>query len=383
MSIPARFASLGELRSPATGSVADASTIASPANRDAALDLFRGCTVAAMLFVNNPGDWNHVYGPLTHADWHGWTCADLIFPSFLFIVGTSAVLSLDRLALQALWRGLRIAAIGWVIAAFPFTLERIVHLRIPGVLPRIGIVFFIGVWILLAVRRPVWILAAIAILLAVHSFLLTGTGWDLTPEHNLQLAVDRALLGDHLWQDGGDPEGIVSTLSATATMLTGALAGYALLSKADRPTKMLWLLLGGTLAMVAGEIWGQTLPINKHLWTGSFVLLTSGAAAVLLAASMWTVDLERGQRLLKAFSTFGKNPLAAFVLSELLSDTLHFVRWRLPSGRAISLRAFLFAHGFGWTHHPTIASHLFALTVVLLWYLVLRGFETRGWFWKI
>src|SRR5262249_55526696 len=151
--------------------------------------------------------------------------------------------------------------------------------------------------------------------LALHTWLLTGLGFDLTPEGNIQLSVDRRLLDGHLWQDGGDPEGIVSTISATASMLSGTLAGYLLMSGRSRRTKQVCLLLAGTLMIALGELWDARLPINKHLWTASFVLLTSGAAAILLAACMTIVDLHRERPFVSVFATFGKNPLAAFVLS--------------------------------------------------------------------
>jgi predicted acyltransferase len=148
-------------------------------------------------------------------------------------------------------------------------------------------------------------------------------------------------------------------------------------------TKTAWLVGGGAFALVLGELWSPLLPINKQLWTGSFVLLTSGAAALLLAACMWIDERRILARPLSVLVTFGRNPLAAFVLSELLNRLLLVVHWRQVSGRSISLRAFLFTNGFAWLPHPTLASHLFALGMVLLWYLVLRIFEARGWYWKL
>jgi predicted acyltransferase len=367
--------------------------IPAPGARLTGLDLFRGLTVAAMILVNNPGDWNHVWAPLTHADWNGWTFADLIFPSFLFIVGTAGVLSLQRrrtagasgmeLARHALRRGALIMLVGWLIAAFPFTPDSIVHLRIPGVLPRIGLVFILCTWIILAVRDARLIPLVILALLAVHTWLLTAIGYDLTPGGNVQLAVDRALFGSHMWQDGGDPEGIVSTLSATATMLTGALAAYLLISRVEGQRKTLWLFTAGGLGLLLGGLWSAFLPINKHLWTGSFVLLSSGAAAILLAVCSSLGDIHFLRRPLSVLATFGKNPLAAFVFAELLGKTMHIVPWHNRSENIASLRTFLFEGGFAWLHHPTVASHLFALSIVILLYLTLREFEVRSLYWKI
>jgi predicted acyltransferase len=371
--------------------------IAATAGRFASLDLLRGATVAAMIFVNHPGDWEHVYRPFTHAAWNGFTPTDLIFPAFLFMVGVAGVFSMERrraagvaplrLAAQALARGLTIAALGWWIAGFPFSSESLAHLRIPGVLPRIGIVFIIGSLLLLAMperrRLPLFLVSLVALLLAAHTFLLTGLGYDLTREGNIQLAVDRALLQGHAWLDGGDPEGIVSTISATATMLTGALAGWLLLARISTARKVGWLLAAGGLGILAGVVWNVALPINKHLWTGSFVLLTSGATAALLAVSMLLADVLRWQAVLAPFHTFGTNPLAAFVLSELAGKTMQLAEWHGPGGMIVSSRLLLLQGGFGWIPDPTLASHGFALAMVSLCYLALRALEARGWYLKV
>ena len=366
-----------------------------PSTRLAALDLFRGATVAAMLFVNTPGDWGHLYGPFGHAAWHGWTPTDLIFPFFLFIVGTSGVFSLDKrraagatdreLARHAIVRGLTIVLVGWAMAAFPFNPERLLRLRIPGVLPRIGVVYVLGtLLVLLCKRRRVEsLLLAVALLLGLHTFLLQGLGYDLTREGNIQRAVDLALLKGHLWKKDWDPEGIVSTLSATATMLTGTLTGFWLRSGRTLGRKIAGLALAGALAALAGEAWNFALPINKNLWTGSYVLLTSGLACLSLAAALLLVDVLRLLRPPGFFFTFGTNPLVAFVLSGLGAKTLGIVKWTTPAGGTTSLHAFLYRGSFGGLADPTVASHLWAAAVVVFWYLVLRVFERRGWYWKV
>jgi predicted acyltransferase len=356
------------------------------------IDLLRGFTIAAMIFVNNPGDWNHVYPPFAHADWDGCTPDDFIFPFFLFIVGTAGLLSLRRrhnrgvrssvLARQAFLRGATIVLVGWAIAAFPFTLHDFETLRIPGVLPRIGLVYIVGTWILISLVEVRWVPIVIIVLLGIHTFLLTGLGYPLTPEENFQLVVDKAFLGEHMWPDGADPEGIVSTLSATATMLSGTLAGYVLARRWTPGRKVSWLVACGALSVLGGILWSHTLPINKHLWTGSYVLVTSGAAAIMLAASLLLTETF-GRRAFAPLLTFGKNPLAAFVMSEVLARTLHVVRWHQASGKSISLRTFVFRSAFGWIHPSALASHVYALAIVCLWYVVLRRFEARGWYWKV
>jgi len=371
----------------------------SPPGRFASLDFFRGLTVAGMIFVNNPGDWGHLYPPLGHAEWHGWTPTDLIFPFFLFIVGTAGVFSLTKrmergatraaLARHAVSRGMTIVLVGWAMAWFPFTLERLARLRIPGVLPRIGVVYVLGTLLILAVweRRVPGLWAATGLLLALHTFLLTGLGFDLTPEGNVQKAVDLALLRGHLWKKEWDPEGIVSTLTSIATMLTGTLAGFVLTRRIRGAAPDLRgaagrLVLWGGAGVAAGLLWTSWIPINKNLWTGSYVLFTSGCAAAGLALSIVGVDLKGWLGPNGFFFTFGRNPLVAFVGSGLLAKVFGLVRWTAADGKATSLHRFLY-DGFSFVGDPTLRSHVFALATVLFWYGVLLVFEKRGWYWKV
>lgn len=348
-----------------------------------------------MIFVNNPGDWGHLYWPFDHAEWHGWTPTDLIFPFFLFIVGTAGVLSLEkrrasgasegRLARHVFTRGMTIVLVGWAMAWYPFGLDRLLHLRIPGVLARIGVVYILGTWLVLALPRSRWVPVALAaaVLLGLHTFLLTGLGYDLTRAGNIQTAVDMALLTGHTWKKDWDPEGIVSTLTAVATMLTGTLAGFLL--KAEKPLgRKVWELVGwGALAVAAGLAWGCLLPINKNLWTGSYVLLTSGFAALFLGISLWVVDGRGVRRPFAFFLTFGRNPLLVFVLSGLLAKTLGLIKWVGPAGKTVSLQGFLYHGGFGWIPNPTVASHAWAVATLVVWWGAMKEFERRGWYWKV
>jgi predicted acyltransferase len=354
-----------------------------------------------MIFVNNPGDWGHLYRPFDHAEWHGWTPTDLIFPFFLFIVGTAGVFSMEKrmergasrsaLARHVFTRGMTIVLVGWAMAWFPFTLERLSRLRIPGVLPRIGAVYVLGTLLVLAVRkrRVAGAALAAAVLLAVHTFLLTGLGWDLTREGNLQRALDLALLKGHLWKKDWDPEGILSTLTAVATMLTGTLAGFLLTAKRpgeDRPDlvrTVAKLVAWGVAGIAAGEVWHTVLPLNKNLWTASYVVFTSGWACVCLAVSIVAVDLKRWLGPTGFFFTFGRNPLLAFVLSGVLAKTMGLIRWAGADGKAVSLQRAVYEGGFSWIGDPTLRSHAFALVTVLFWYGVLLVFEKKGWYWKV
>ncbi len=365
--------------------------------------MFRGLTVVGMVFVNNPGDWGHLYWPFDHAEWHGWTPTDLIFPWFLFIVGVAGVFSLEKrmaqgadrldLARHAFRRGMTIVLVGWLMAFYPFVpfLERLSRIRIPGVLPRIGITYVLGTWILLAVwkRRYAGVAAAVTALLAVHTWILLGTGYDLTPAGNVQRAVDLAVLKGHLWKNaqGWDPEGLVSTLTAIATMLTGTLTGFLLRSGAGVKAKAARLLAFGAAATAAGLLWGRVLPINKNLWTASYVVFTSGAALLAIALCVLVIDVLDWKRpfapFLSFFSTFGTNPLLVFVLSGLLAKTMGLIKWTDAAGKAISLHTWLYRAGFSWIADPTLRSHAFALVTILFWWAVLRVFEKKGWFWKI
>ena len=360
-----------------------------------ALDLFRGLTVAGMIFVNNPGDWGHVLAPFGHAAWHGWTPTDLIFPFFLFIVGTAGVLSVEKrraagdwtpdLLRHALVRGATIVLVGWLIAWYPFGWDRLAHLRIPGVLPRIGVVYAAGtVLLLLAGRlRGAKLAIAVATLLALHTALLLLPGFDLTREGNVARALDLALLKDHLWKTDWDPEGILSTLTAVATMLTGTLAGFVLTGPRPLRRRIAVLAASGLAGIAAGLLWDRVLPVNKNLWTGSYVLLSSGFAAALLAGCLWAVDAKGWQRGAGFFVTFGRNPLLAFVLSGFLAKTLSIVKVPGPSGKSISLHQAIYGSVFSPVSDPYLRSHAFALVTVLFWWAALRLCEKRGWYWKV
>ena len=361
--------------------------------------MFRGLTVVGMIFVNSPGDWGHLYWPFDHAEWHGWTPTDLIFPWFLFIVGVAGVFSLEKrmaggagrleLARHVFRRGMTIVVVGWLMAFYPFVppLERFSRLRIPGVLPRIGVAFVLGTWIVLAVwgRRIAGVAIAVVVLLGLHTWILAGTGYDLTPTGNVQRAVDLAVLKGHLWKNaqGWDPEGIVSTLTAIATMLTGTLTGFLLKGGAGVKEKVARLLVWGTVATGGGLLWGRVLPINKNLWTASYVVFTSGAALLAIGLCVLTIDVLGWRKPFGVFFTFGTNPLLVFVLSGLLAKTLGLVELSDAAGRTITLHTWLYRGGFSWITDPTLRSHAFALVTIFGWWAVLRVFEKKGWFWKL
>jgi len=357
------------------------------------LDVFRGLTVAAMILVNNPGSWSYVYPPLEHAAWNGWTPTDLIFPFFLFIVGVSLVVAFTRreaagatgrsLARKALVRGALIVLVGLLLNGFPR--YDLASIRIPGVLQRIGVVYAVTAFIFLgfgpAARRRIAVL-----LLIGYWALLTfvpvpgGVAGDLSRAGNLGAWLDRLLLGGHLWTPDFDPEGILSTLPAVATCLLGTVAGERLL--ADRPAadRTVGLLLTGAWLIVAGLVWNTWFPINKGLWTSSYVLFTGGIAFQALAACYWLVDVRGKSAWARPFEVFGTNALFAFVLSGLLARLLEL--WALPgpAGTTIDVTEWLFVRVLSPLAGPWNGSLLFALGSVAVMFVLTAFLYRRRWF---
>ena len=383
-----------------------------------ALDVFRGLTVAGMLLVNNPGSWGAIYPPLAHAAWHGWTPTDLVFPFFLFIVGITTQLSLSArqrrgdettdLVRQVLRRGALIFLCGLFLSWFPgwtyvplpeladaTFLERVVHrfdhLRIMGVLQRIALAYTLGALLTL---RLAWrgLLTATVVILTAYWALMTlvpvpGTGQLGAalldePSRVLSAWIDRAVLGEaHLWTGSvtWDPEGLLSTLPAVATVLLGVLAGQWLAAR-ERPLgdRLAALFAVGALLMVLGSMWGWVFPINKSIWTSSYVLFTGGMAAVTLGVCLWLIDglgVRAGTRF---FEVYGRNPLVAFLGSGLMARLLAgMITWPTADGRT-SLQAEIHRLLFASWLPPRTSSLMYALGFVMLWYLILLAMHRRG-----
>lgn len=356
------------------------------AARLASVDALRGCTVAAMLLVNNPGDWSHIFAPLRHAQWHGWTVTDLIFPFFLFIVGTSLALSLgarledglaDRRAMRrsVVLRGMRVLLLGLALNVLAWWLLDRPALRWPGVLQRIGLcIALTGLIVTWPVMRSRW--GAVLCVLMVGYGALLLAGGPLVPELDIASRVDAWLFGPHgyRWNAqtglGRDPEGLVSTVGALATTLLGFVLGDAL-----RCGQVKRVLGTGVLLAVCG--WGLdavgAMPINKALWTPSFVLWTGGLAAIALATSHWLVDVKGLPPLGRRF---GVNAIAAYAGAWMGSIVLAASGW-MP---------WLYGHVFGgllggWG--PKVQSLGFALTVVAVWWLVMVVLDRRRIYLKL
>lgn len=360
------------------------------------LDVFRGATIAGMILVNNPGDWNTVYWPLLHAHWHGWTPTDLIFPFFLFIVGVSLTLSKRTSWKPALARALKLVGLGLLLNLYPYF--PVAELRWPGVLQRIGVCYF-AAWAAKRYLRPRGqVLFAIA--LVVGYFLVMtrvvgpeghAPGFEI--ETNLAAQLDRVLLVPHVWSvtRTWDPEGVLSTFPAIATALVGLLFGEWLLGRNARSPfrTTLGLLLGGLVLTALGVAWGElapasiVIPINKGLWTSSYVLLSGGLAAALLGLCYFVVDVGGLRRWATPFVSYGRNAIAVYVASGLLADTLSAVRWPAADGTLLSLGQRLYAFFPASVLPPYAASFVWALLFVVLFYLMTALLDRRGIYLKV
>jgi predicted acyltransferase len=357
------------------------------------LDVFRGLTVAGMVLVNNPGTWGTVYGPLRHAEWHGWTPTDLIFPFFLFIVGVAIPLALGRrladgeergrIVRRIIRRSLIIFALGLILHAVPsFDLT---DLRIPGVLQRIAVCYLASA-LLFAVTgwRTQAVLAGAALLgywAALTLVPVPGFGaGDLGQEGNLAAWLDRALLGRHIWRVGRvyDPEGILSTVPAIVTTLFGVLTGRWVRSGRTAGVIARGLLVAGATGVALGLLWGGWLPLNKSLWTSSYTVFTAGAALVVLAACYWAIEIRRWRWWTPPFVVLGVNALAVFFLSTLLAKLLVYVHVTGTGARSRALQAVLFDGLFAPWASPANASLAWALANVLLWVLVMWPLFRKG-----
>ncbi len=346
------------------------------------LDAFRGMTIAGMILVNNPGTWGAIYSPLKHAEWHGWTPTDLIFPFFLFIVGVSITLALSRRAeasgpkrdlyVKIIRRAAIIFALGMVLAGFPYF--DFPTIRIPGVLQRIAVCYLFAAIIFLKTDWRTQALIAAALLL-VYWMLMTlvpvpgfGAG-DLGKEGNLAAYIDRALLEGHIWKQAKvyDPEGILSTIPAIATTLCGVLTGHLLRSRRTPFEKTAAMFVAGAACIVVGWAWNFWFPINKPLWTSSYVLFTAGMALQLLAVCHWLIDIKGMRRWATPFVVFGVNALAVFFLTGIFARLLGLIKFTGADGKQVALHSLIFNNLFTSWASPVNASLMFAVCFVLLW----------------
>ncbi|MBD1827742.1 heparan-alpha-glucosaminide N-acetyltransferase domain-containing protein [Microcoleus vaginatus GB1-A2] len=399
------------------------------------LDVFRGIAIASMILVNNPGSWKQVYPPLEHAEWHGCTPTDLIFPFFLFIVGCAMSFSLSKYtenykksgvkksqllkteasknaekkpasfflipASNIYWRIARRAAILFILGLLLNTssialdvllnsapVENFGKIRIMGVLQRIGLAYFISAIAILNLSPRNQKLLAVAVLLgywgALTVFAVGGyTAGELTPEGNLGGYVDRLILGSqHLYKGGPfDPEGLLSTLPAVVTVLIGYFTREWLRVQPIKTRTSINLAICGLSCVVIGHLWGFLFPINKQLWTSSYVVFTAGWALLLLAFCYETIEV-RGWKWGRPFEIMGLNAIFLFVASGIVARIL--LKTHIGTGEnAPTTYTWIYENWFLPWAGPLNGSLAFAVTAVLFWWLILYGMYRRSWAIKI
>jgi predicted acyltransferase len=354
------------------------------------LDVFRGVTIASMMLVNNAGDWEHIYAPLEHAEWNGWTFTDTVFPFFLWIVGVAMTLSFakrvdrgddrHRLALHVLKRAAIIFGIGLLLNGFPY--YDLAHIRIPGVLQRIAVCYLIAglIFLYTKVRGQVWWLAGC---LVVYWLLMTlvpvpGVGpGHLDPENNLSAYLDRLLLPNHLYgrSKTWDPEGTLSTLPAVATVLFGVLTGHLLRSRKTAQEKTAWMFVAGNLLMLGGVFLGNWMPINKKIWTTPYSIFMAGLALVTFATCYWFVDIQGWKKWSRPFAIYGMNAIAVYILAGAVARLTGIIK----IGNA-SLQQVIYRSVFSPLAGPYTASMLYGVAFSFMMFLVAWFMYRRNWF---
>jgi predicted acyltransferase len=375
--------------------------------RIVSVDIFRGMTIALMILVNNPGSWAHIYPPFRHAEWFGVTPTDWVFPFFLFIVGTSIVLAYHKRDTRNLKtykrifsRTVKLLLLGWFLAGFkvhyPF-FKALNELRFPGVLVRIGIVFFSGALIYLFLKfieRKLNRKAALVILATLITATTVGywyvmigkeqlKGIDnqvlietrLNKSDNLVSQIDRKILGvKHMWRhyepDAGkvvqgnyDPEGLLSTVPALATALLGMILGYLLIYVHAPLRRILWMTVLGVLMLILAYAWEPYFPFSKKLWTSSFVFYTGGLAFLFFAVIYFLTEFVPWKSWQTVWVAFGMNAIAVYVLNGIIAKSFYQIKIG-----GVSLHNWLFEHTWKlWIQPPKLASLMYALSVVVFY----------------
>ncbi|MDD2299692.1 MAG: DUF5009 domain-containing protein [Fermentimonas sp.] len=334
------------------------------------LDILRGITIAGMIMVNNPGSWSYIYTPLGHAQWHGLTPTDLVFPFFMFIMGVSTFMSLRKFNFEptrsAIWKVIRRTilifliglALGWFgqlcrgLASGESIIEASNHfdtIRILGVLQRLALAYGFAALIALIfrARHLVWVI--VVLLVGYYLLLLFGNGFEMS-ERNIISVVDRALLGtDHMYKDlttegiriAFDPEGTLSTIPSIAHVLIGFLFGGLIMKHKDNHTKVERLLIWGTVLAFSGLLLQYCCPINKKIWSPTFVLTTTGFAAQLLGLLIWIIDINQKKKWSRFFHAFGVNPLIVYVFAGVMANLFSNIKFSWQ-GEIISIKTFLY-----------------------------------------
>ena len=363
-----------------------------------ALDVMRGITIAGMILVNNPGGWDEIYAPLRHASWNGLTPTDLVFPFFMFIMGVSAYLSLRKYDFKCTWpvvwkilkRTALIFLVGLFLTWFSMFLRGVYngaelwesvmtfdHIRILGVLPRLALCYGVGslLGVIFSRKALKWIVAAMLVAYAV--ILVAGHGFEFA-DRNVIAVVDRAVLGEaHMYTDyvdgvqlKFDPEGFLSTLPSVAHMLIGFLCGGLIVANRRNEDRICKLFIVGAVLTFAGFLLNYGLPINKKIWSPTFVLTTCGLASSLLALLIWIIDIKGYRRWGRFFEVFGVNPLFLYCLSAVLALIVGLTKfpWSAAEGGVICIRQFVYQFCLlpVCCGDMAMASALFAVLFVML-----------------
>jgi len=365
-------------------------------NRLISLDAFRGLTIMLMVLVNNPGSWSYVWAPLRHAEWHGCTPTDLVFPFFLFIMGAAMAFSFAKrlqengskktLYLQILKRTFLLIFLGLFMA---FYLNwNFSTLRYPGVLQRIGLCYFFASMIILHTRQRGQIIWMIVLLLGYWPLMTLipfpgkGAG-DWLLGSNLAQYFDNLFLKGHMYKPDFDPEGMISTIPAVAEVLMGYFTGQWLRSQREELQKTNGMFIAGNVAIVTGMVWNFLMPINKQLWTSSYVLYTSGIALNFLAMSYWLIDIRGYTKFTRPFVIYGSNAILAYFGSSIMAKTMYKWTFTRVDGTEMSLK--------GWVYEKLLhpiggdwgASLLHPILYILIWWAILAWFYKKKIFIKL
>ena len=359
------------------------------------IDAFRGLTIAAMILVNNPGSWSFVYPPLRHAEWHGWTPTDLIFPFFLFIVGVSLALSFSRrkeagrpsgsLYAKIFQRSATIFVIGLFLHLFPRF--RFATMRIPGVLQRIAVCFLFGALIYLNTKVKSRVLLSAGILVVYWALLtyvpVPGYGPGvLDLKGNLGGYVDLKLLAGHIYKPDFDPEGILSTLPAIATVLLGTLAGDLLRRPKTNVRKLNLIFAAGAVLTTAGLLLHPLFPINKQLWTSTFVVFSAGMALLVFGACFLLIEIWNLKKWAMPFLVFGTNAIAVFAGSTFMVKVLMMIK--IADGdKIVNPMGYVYAHVLSPLAGPYLGSFIYPILLILLWLLIISPLYKRKIFIRV
>ncbi len=363
-------------------------------NRLLSIDALRGLTVIFMIIVNNPGTWASIYPPLRHAEWNGCTPTDLVFPFFMFIVGLSAFFSMqkmqcskNKLLLKMSHRAILIVLVGILLNWFPFYHRNIEDLRIMGVLQRIGFSYFIASVILIYLPKVKFIIVTIGIILIGYWLLMQGyVGWGeaITKENNLVRTIDLLIMGNkHLYGGFGlpfDPEGLLSSLPATCNILIGFLVAKYFHRHRQNVKVTLWkLLFGGMVLISVGMLWSYIFPLNKPIWSSSFVLYTCGLATLLWGICIYLIDVKYTRYWYQPFIHVGRNPLFIFVLSGAIAKIMGMTKITTAiEGKVASLHAVIYDALFGIIPVPEFRSLCFALFyVAIYWFIAYKMYQRK------